>query len=474
MLISPKDYADFRQIARRLIQCGVSPSEVQFATVDQRQPGLFGGQDAATLPQAPADAKPFTVPQRYLDLAEYVAAHRDGDRWELLYRTLHRIVFDQRALMKIETDDDVHQMQQMHKAVKRDIHKMKAFVRFRSIQQEVIADDGSRRTTEHFVAWHRPDHAIVPLAGPFFARRFAGMIWTILTPDASATWNGETLSYGPGADVSEAPTGDDLEHLWRTYYASIFNPARVKIKAMKAEMPVRHWPTLPESELIPELIQNADTRVNSMVAKTEGFKSTAMDVIPEGASLQELSRIAETCTACPLHEPATQTVFGVGSTAARVMLVGEQPGDKEDLAGEPFVGPSGQLLNEVMQQSGVAREEVYITNVVKHFKFTPRGKRRIHQKPTSREIFACRPWLEAEIDRIKPELVVCLGATAAQALLGRDFRITKSRGQIVQSEWCDRTVATWHPAAVLRNPDENRREAMIAEMVADLSLVNEV
>lgn len=472
MLFEPSSFDDFRQIARGLIAADVPPSEIQWTAADQRQPGLFG-EDA--VPPPPSSPAVFTIPKRFLELADMVAVHRSGERWELMYRVLFRLTHGERQLMNIETDDDVHQMGQMQKAVRRDIHKMKAFVRFRCVGTNVdpaIAADNQadNQAGEHYVAWHRPDHFIVPLAGPFFARRFAGMLWTILTPDASAMWDGTTLTFGPGADVSEAPSGDDLEDLWRTYYASIFNPARVKIKAMKAEMPVRHWPTLPESELIAELLMNADSRVQTMIDQTEGFRETASVHFPVDGDLAAYRSAAMTCTACSLCESATQTVFGRGPATARLMLVGEQPGDREDLAGEPFVGPAGKLLDDVLIRAGLKRDEIYLTNVVKHFKFIERGKRRIHKKPNSREIFACRPWLEAELTEVAPRRLVCLGATAAQAILGRDFRITKDRGQIVSSQWCDQTLATWHPSAILRMTDRSRQAEMVDEMVADLGL----
>ena len=476
MIFNPVDYDQWRDTARRLIAAKTHPSDVVWTDSDLRQPSLFSHEPPPQINSAedlPAASKPFNVPKRFLELAPMVAAHRSGMRWEYLYRTLFRITHQQPHLMQISTDDDVHQLEQMQKAVRRDIHKMKAFVRFRLVTgDDPAADLESAECSDHYIAWHRPDHRIVKLASPFFARRFAGMRWTILTPDASASWDGQTLSYGAGADVTEAPSGDELEELWRTYYASIFNPARIKIKAMKTEMPVRHWPTLPESRLIPDLLLNADSRVSEMIARTEGFSDTAAQYLPIEGGIPELAAVAESCTACPLHEPATQTVFGRGPESARIVLVGEQPGDREDSQGEPFVGPAGQLLDEVMLAAGMSRNEIYITNVVKHFKFVPKGKRRIHQKPNSREIFACRPWLEAELERVQPQTLVCLGATAAQALLGRDFRITKSRGQIIHSEWCDRTMATWHPAAILRMPDAERREAMKQEMIEDILLAN--
>ena len=197
---------------------------------------------------------------------------------------------------------------------------------------------------------------------------------------------------------------------------------------------------------------------------------TAADLIPADASLDALRSIAASCTACPLHESGTQTVFGQGPLSAPVMLVGEQPGDREDLAGEPFVGPAGALLDRALADAGIDRSNAYVTNVVKHFKWRPAGKRRIHQKPDAAEIAACRPWLDREIELVGPRVVVCLGATAAQALLGRSFRVTRSRGQFVEWEREPLVLATVHPSSILRAADDTSRRAELAAFVADLSV----
>jgi len=175
-----------------------------------------------------------------------------------------------------------------------------------------------------------------------------------------------------------------------------------------------------------------------------------------------------------LWKTGTQTVFGEGSRRAKVIFVGEQPGNDEDLAGKPFVGPAGKLLDKAMEAAGIKRDEVYVTNVVKHFKWEPRGKRRIHKKPNAREIAACRPWLEAEIDLLKPEVLVCLGATAAQALLGRDFKVSQRRGELVDSSVAKHVAATVHPSSILRAPDEATRRAEYARFVADLKKIAKV
>ncbi len=190
--------------------------------------------------------------------------------------------------------------------------------------------------------------------------------------------------------------------------------------------------------------------------------------VPEASSLTTVAKAARSCTACHLYKRATQTVFGEGPKNARLMLLGEQPGDQEDLAGKPFVGPAGKLLDRALEEAGINRDDVYVTNTVKHFKWEPRGKRRIHQKPNSREIVACRPWLQAELRLVRPKLLVCLGATAAQSLFGPSFRVTRDRGKVLESEIAPRVLATVHPSSLLRQPDEETREREYAHFVGNL------
>ena len=199
---------------------------------------------------------------------------------------------------------------------------------------------------------------------------------------------------------------------------------------------------------------------------------TAAELIPPGVGLDDLRRLAAGCRACRLYENATQTVFGEGTAGAEVMLVGEQPGDREDLEGEPFVGPAGLLLDRALVEAGIERDRAYVTNVVKHFKWRPAGKRRLHQKPNAEEIQACRPWLDSEIELVRPRVVVGLGATAAQALFGRSFRVSVQRGQFVEWGREPMALATVHPSSILRAPDEDARRREMAAFVADLATVS--
>ena len=207
-----------------------------------------------------------------------------------------------------------------------------------------------------------------------------------------------------------------------------------------------------------------------LVPRQLTLDETAAPLVPDKPSIPKLKEAAAGCTACPLHETGTQTVFGEGTSKAEVMFVGEQPGDQEDLQGKPFVGPAGKLLDKALDEAGIDRTQVYVTNVVKHFKWQARGKRRIHQKPNWSEIAACRPWLDAELEVVEPRVLVCLGATAAQALLGRDFRVSRQRGEPVDSDLAEHVLATVHPSSILR-ADEHQRELEYRAFVDDLRKV---
>jgi uracil-DNA glycosylase len=201
-------------------------------------------------------------------------------------------------------------------------------------------------------------------------------------------------------------------------------------------------------------------------------QQTAAPLIPPNPTIPKLRAAAAHCQACDLWKRGTQTVFGEGSVKPRVILVGEQPGDQEDIQGRPFVGPAGKILDKALAEAGIDRREVYVTNAVKHFKWEPRGKRRIHKKPNSIEITACKPWIEAEIDVLHPDVIVCLGATAAQALLGREFKVSMQRGEWVPSPLAPFVMATVHPSSLLRAPDEETRRLEMRRFIADLQLVH--
>jgi DNA polymerase len=315
------------------------------------------------------------------------------------------------------------------------------------------------------------------------------MRWTILTPHASADWDGERLAIGPGAAKRDAPAEDDAETLWRTYFENIFNPARLKVKAMQKEMPKKYWRNLPEASLIPDLIAGADKAASDMIARMPTSPAPhhakvkakhwptpePSDVVaPEADDIPELRAEAKGCRRCPLWRDATQTVFGEGPENADVIFVGEQPGDQEDLAGKPFVGPAGKVFDSILDDAAIDRRKVYVTNAVKHFKFEPRGKRRIHSKPNAGEIQACRWWLDKELDLIKPNLVVALGATAAQSLLGKAVPITKMRGDVVEREDGLRVFLTIHPSFILRIREQEDKEAERERFLQDMRKVKQL
>lgn len=463
VLADGADFAGWRRAARQLIAEGIAPEAVHWS--EGGAASLFG----ADAPVAGGKAPAFTVPAPFLALIEALICHRDPQRYALAYRLLWRLLHGERQLLQLVTDPDVLRARQAEKNVRRDSHKMKAFVRFR----EVRAEDGE----PVFVAWFEPEHYIVERVAPFFVRRFTGMRWSMLTPYRSAHWDGTTLHYGPGATKADAPSEDVLEDYWRTYYASIFNPARLKVQAMKSEMPMKYWKNLPEAALIPELIRTAEARTLAMVeaeatVPKKRIAAPVQTAEPTAAgSLAELKAQAKDCRACPLWQPATQTVFGDGPARARLMIVGEQPGDQEDLVGKPFVGPAGKLLDRALADAGLDRAAAYVTNAVKHFKFEQRGKIRLHSPPNRGEQRACHPWLEAEIARVAPRLILCLGATAAKALIAPDFALTAERGRWFEGPDGTRVLATVHPSYLLRQRDAETRERKYAAFVADLRLV---
>ncbi|UPG89583.1 UdgX family uracil-DNA binding protein [Luteibacter aegosomaticola] len=458
-LDDPSDLGEWRGKARALLLAGVEPIDVEWGG------GLFGGDDAIPPPR---EGTPPNVPRDFLNLANTVLAHSDPRRHAVLYRMLWRLAHGEKGLLAIATDDDVSWAHTCVKQVNRDMHKMKAFVRFR----EVAVDEGTV-----YVAWFEPEHDIVTRVAPFFVRRFTGMRWSLLTPSRTAHWDGEKLSFGAGASRADAPSGDALEDLWRTYYSSIFNPARLKVDAMKREMPVKYWKNLPEASLIPELVRDALPRMQAMVARDATVPKKkfapwqkAGTAVPAG-SLAELRQQAKDCRACELWRPATQTVFGEGPDDARIVVIGEQPGDQEDLAGKPFIGPAGKLFDQALADAGVPRAALYVTNTVKHFKFEPRGKRRLHKRANAEEQAACRPWLAAEIDRIQPDALVCLGAMAAQAIFGSAFRLMEQRGQWFTLADGRKAMATVHPSYLLRLPAQEDRDEAYAAFVHDIRLI---
>ncbi len=367
---------------------------------------------------------------------------------------LWRLQSNPRA-MEDKADPDVRRIEDLDKSVRRDSHKMHAFVRFRLVEGE---------GGEHYVAWFEPDHHIVRANAGFFMRRFANMNWSILTPRGCLHWDGTMMRESGPAQRSDAPQGDPIEELWKSYYSSIFNPARLKVGAMLSEMPKKYWKNMPEAELIPDLIAGAQAREAGMVAAGEREERKR----PE--SLAAIAEDISACRDCPIAECGTRAVMGEGTPGAPLMIVGEQPGDQEDQQGRPFVGPAGQLFDEYLVQAGIDRSAAYVTNAVKHFKFSWRGKRRLHQSPAAKEVDTCRWWLESERAIVKPRVVLALGASAARGLLGKTVSIARARGEAIALDDGSELWVTAHPSYLLRL-DGAAREEQAALFARDLATV---
>ncbi len=445
------DFDGWRDSARQLIQAGVAPERIAWALPGDHAGDLFAG-DAP--PAAPARAPAVRASRDFLDLAGRAVLHADPRRFDLLYRVLWRLQSAPR-LMADRADPDVRAIDALARTVRRDMHKMRAFVRFR------VVEDAQGET---YVAWFEPSHHILRTNGAFFVRRFAGMRWSILTPQGALHWDGETLREGPPANRADAPAGDPAEALWRTYYASIFNPARLKIDAMVKEMPRRYWKNLPEADLIPALIASAQAREAAMIALGGEDSGRAPDSLPA------LDAAVAACRRCAIGCNGTRAVPGHGPADARLMVVGEQPGDHEELAGRPFIGPAGQVLRDHARSVGLDLDTARINNAVRHFKHLRQGKQRLHQTPTAREIDTCRWWLDAERQLVRPRVVLALGASAARALLGRTVSVQQERGRFVPLDDGAQLLITNHPAYLLRLGEAARVEEA-ARFAADLALV---
>ncbi len=454
----------WQRAARSALNAELPPPGIIWETLGANNPGLDLFEESPSAPSTPSRHR---VPKLFVTLARRVACHRDPKRWSLLYRILWRLTHGEPHLLELITDADTNRLLRHDKAIGRALHKMRAFVRFRVVHPP---------SGPWHIAWFEPEHAIVELNAPFFVDRFAGMRWSILTPDLCAHWSGAELTFSPGVPKSSAPSEDAVEDLWLTYYRNIFNPARVKTRAMQAEMPKKYWKNLPEATAIPSLLAEADHRVDTMINNSKLSRQPPAEHSPApaeiGSPIDKLRTAAAHCTACPLHRNAAQTVFGEGRPDSRLVFVGEQPGDNEDLQGRPFIGPAGQLFDRALAEAGIDRDLAYVTNAVKHFKWTPRGKRRLHAKPGVRDINACRPWLEAEIAAIQPTILVCLGSTAARSVLGPDVKVLRDRGTFRPSAWCANTFVTVHPSSLLRAPTEEARAEGYSQFLADLSTIS--
>jgi DNA polymerase len=464
-------FAEWREAARELLTHGVAPEAVNWAV-----PGtdLFSSAPASMAPTHNAavplpEPKPAPhLPRSLMDMLATAACCRVPDRWAFLYRVVWRWQQGEHDVQSA-ADEDGARLHAMVKAVHREEHDMHAYIRFR----ERPAEAGPPR----FVAWFEPRHDVLPQVAQHFVSRMGKVSWMIATPDASVLWDGATLhNCGPLVD-SSADLDDAGEALWLTYYRSIFNPARVNAPLLYSHIPARFWKGLPEGALVPQMVSQAGLGARRTgQAQAVGKKGgSTIPITPEDAQpeRQQPSKL-EDCRRCELWQNATQAVGGEGPKRAKIMLVGEAPGDQEDLAGQPFVGPAGKLLDRVCEAAGVDRRAVYLTNAVKHFKWEPRGKRRLHKTPAQREIEACSYWLEKELAAVKPTVIVALGTTALKSVLGTShvtLKDTLGRPLRHEGRW---VVTIYHPSYALRVPDEQARHQAFKVMVDGLKLAREL
>lgn len=474
----PDDFDGWREQARRLVQAGVPPARVLWD-----EAGSSGDLFAAAnplIPRVAGNAVGVRASKSFLEQASLAICHSDPARFVVLYRLLWRLQ-QSSAVMDDKADPDVVLLAKFAKSVQRDIHKMRAFVRFRQVEEAVgTATDRAHKKGEdqaaksspllglvpgsraeprqgvpseavpasasalRYAAWFEPEHHILRRNAGFFVRRFANMRWSILTPRGSLHWDMVTLAEGPPATRDQAPQGDATEDLWKAYYASTFNPARLKIGAMMNEMPRKYWKNMPETALIAQLVAGAQARSAAMVSAGESLHEQ------RPVDRDALAVAVARCQRCPIGALPTRAVTGEGPLNAQLMIVGEQPGDEEEAHARPFIGPAGQVLDRHLQQAGIARDSAYVTNAVKHFKFEQRGTRRLHLSPTAKEIDSGRWWLESEVEQVQPRFILALGVSAARALLGKTVNLARTRGEAILLDEGRELWVTAHPSYLLR------------------------
>jgi probable DNA metabolism protein len=399
------------------------------------------------------------LPRKLVEMLQVAACCRVPDRWAFLYRVVWRWQHGEPAVISA-ADEDGGRLHAMVKAVKREEHDMHAYIRFRERPDAAGAP--------RFVAWFEPAHDVLAQVAQHFVERMGRVSWMIATPEASVLWDGATL-HNTGPLLSSAAELEDAgEALWLAYYRSIFNPARINQRLLQSHIPSRFWKHLPEGAVVPEMISaaHAGARRSGQAESVGRRVGTTIPIAPAQAQPQrEAPTSLDECRRCDLWRAATQAVGGAGPRDARIMVVGEQPGDQEDLAGEPFVGPAGKLLDQAFAQASLERRAVYLTNAVKHFKWEPRGKRRLHKTPAQREVEACAHWLDAELAEVRPDVIVALGSTALKAVLGNPhatLKDTLGRPITHQGRW---VVTVYHPSYVLRVPDAALKRQAFEVMV---------
>jgi probable DNA metabolism protein len=464
-------FAEWREAARELLAHGVAPHALSwggpgaaadlFSSAPAAAPSTH---NAAVQLQEPKPAP--HLPRSLMDMLQSAACCRVPDRWAFLYRVVWRWQQGERAVQSA-ADPDGARLHAMVRAAHREEHDMHANIRFR----ERPAEAGPPR----FVAWYEPRHDVLPQVAQHFVSRMGKVSWMIATPDASVLWDGATLhNCGPLMD-SAAALDDAGEAPWLAYYRSIFNPGR-SAPLLHCHSAAQLWQRLPQRAPLPQLAGRAApaprrTGQPQVAARQPG---AAVPGAPEDEQPGQQPASLDQCRRCDLWQYATQAVPGEGPKRAKIMLVGEQPGDQEDLAGHPFVGPAGKLLDRVCEAAGVERRTLYLTNAVKHFKWEPRGKRRLHKTPAQREIEACGYWLDKELAQVRPAVIVALGTTALKAVLGTShvtLKDTLGRPLRHAGRW---VVTIYHPSYVLRVPDAAAKEQAFATMVDGLKLAQQL
>jgi DNA polymerase len=441
-LAGETDFEGFRTACRALVAGRVPPDAVAWHVGARDGMGVHDDSDPRS---APVVAK-LLVPPGFVELCRRAILHRDAGRFTLLYRLLWRLQHDARVRHD-ENDADRQAARALADAVARAIDRMQSDVRFQTLPPQVDATrTGAPLAPAWHVAWYEPEHHIVEPVAAFFAERFPAMRWALLTPERTAWFDGERLGFGGPVALDGAPSPDAIAAAWRQLRAASTGPHDDTMSGKSLQDPSRRRPRTVD----------VVTEPNQPDPLTE-----------QPVSLDDLAQALDRCRECPLGALATQGVPGEGPRRARLMFVGEQPGDQEDVKGRPFVGPAGQLLDRAFEKLGWPRDKVYVTNAVKHFKFELRGKRRIHKTPAQLEMAACLHWLESEIELVEPEALVALGATAARQLMGRPVPVMRERGHWLKRTDGRRVLITLHPSALLRaDPDD--REAAYAAWLEDL------
>jgi DNA polymerase len=433
VLARETDWDGWRAATRAHVLAGTPPETLTWS---------IGATTADPCPEGPLPQAggSFGVPRALVALAAQAIQARAPDRFDLLYRLVWRAQAGEPVLEQRD-DPELSRARRLALAVRAEAHRMRTHLRFLALPHP---------TPTLYLGWYAPAHFVLEANAQLLARRFATRYlaasgFAILTPDASAHWDGTNLHFGPGLDAALVPDDDALAAQWRDYGPDILAGARIGT-------------AIPQAEALDEDPRPPDRRPIG----------PAVLPLQRDPALLAAAEDASTCRRCPLGDKATQTVFGEGPAGAALLLIGEQPGDQEDIIGRPFVGPAGQILDRALEEAGIDRRTIYITNAVKHFKFTLRGTRRIHQTPEAPEIQVCRFWLDVERVQQRPRLIVLMGATAARAVLGRPVTIGRERGRAFRLPDGTQAFITVHPSFLLRVPDEDSRAREYAAFVADL------